>query len=307
MDVVIGIDGGGTKTEIVVIEQDGTPVFHFTGGATNPHSVTFPVAQNNLAAIMEDAIRQCANLGAAIQSVALGLAGVATDEERQKFYHLIQKLTVNEQPLIVVTNDAEIALMAVMQERYGVVVISGTGSIVFGITPSGTLHRAGGWGHLLGDQGSGYDIGLQTLQAVMKSHDGLLPPTELTSLIIKKYKLSSIVDLRAYIYQPQIKKQDIAAFAAICIAAAEQGDVVATEIIQHAASELASLTKRLITRDNEFASPAIGVTGSIFKHSALFRDLFSQLINDSTSISIQYSDNSPAYGAALLALHELQK
>lgn len=303
----IGIDGGGTKTDAVMLNQAGHVVSVYQAGPTNPHAATFPVAMKNLADILDhflaDDPLQSTN------AICLGLAGVFSSSDQEDILHYIRSYYTSRGyaslPTIMITTDAEIALMCTLEERHGIVVISGTGSIVYGITPDGEHYRVGGWGHLLGDQGSGYDIGLRVLQAVMKSYDLVAQPTMLTELIVNQYQLQCITELRDYVYKPHIQKKDIAAFAKIGIEAAKQCDPIACEIIVTAATELAGLTQALRQRDPWLASADIGVHGSIFEHSELFRETFLEFVqaNSSAPLSVRRAKHSPAHGAALLALN----
>lgn len=126
-----------------------------------------------------------------------------------------------------VVSEGEIALMATLGHTHGVLCISGTGSIVYGFTLEGERYRAGGWGHLLGDEGSGYRIGQRALQVVMQSYDGVLPPTRLTPLLLKKLKLRDISELKTRVYQMDWGKTETASIARLAIEAAESGDKAA--------------------------------------------------------------------------------
>jgi N-acetylglucosamine kinase-like BadF-type ATPase len=306
---VIGIDGGGTKTEAVVLGIDGQQLTALTGKATNPHAVGFDSAMRHLQELLSEIWTNPVYRQESCIGITVGLAGVDTAQEKQK---VMKELDLYLKRLLVkspvrISNDAEIGLMATLGKQEGSVVISGTGSIVYGITPEGEKLRVGGWGHLLGDQGSGYSIGLQTLQAVMQSHDGVFPPTLMTKLIMEQYSFQSIIELKPYIYEPTIKKQEIAAFARFCLTAAEHQDERALLILQHSTAELASQTVTLIDKHPAFASGDLVLSGSMFTHSSYFYKSFeSQLRGAFPLLQIHMNRHTPAFGAALLALTSVQ-
>jgi N-acetylglucosamine kinase-like BadF-type ATPase len=205
-------------------------------------------------------------------------------------------------------NDAQIALMATLADDRGIIVISGTGSIVFGLTGTRQKYRVGGWGHLLGDEGSGYDIGIRTLRAAMRSHDGIEPPTSLASRIVEAYGFKAVTDLRTYIYQPHLKKHDIAKFAELCIRADEQGDRTARAILEASANDLADAAAALVRKDAWFESCDLVTTGSIFRYSKSFGDRFRHNLQlHAPHVRIHPSAREPAYGAALLAWRQLRQ
>ena len=310
LQYVIGIDGGGTKTEAVVLSTSGELLAERVGESTNPHAVTFDRAFAHLEQLL-DVIFDIPELGGEnCLSVCLGLSGVDTEQERRTFADYMETFKAKRGLTFGVHlhNDAQIALMATLCRDEGIVVISGTGSIVYGVTPERKTYRAGGWGNLLGDEGSGYDLGLRTLKAVMRSYDGVYPPTALTDLVLEACGLVRVTDLKTYVYRPDIRKQDIARFAELCIRAAEGGDPIAVRIVGTGAEQLADTASALIGKDPWFADCDLVTNGSIFEHSALFAELFRQNVyKRHPRVRIRPSLRAPAYGAALMALKQTHK
>ncbi|GIP34352.1 BadF/BadG/BcrA/BcrD ATPase family protein [Paenibacillus sp. J2TS4] len=305
MTFFIGVDGGGTKTEVITLNSDGEVLVTLTGPSTNARAVGFPRAWAHLQELLDSLLNHPALGKSRCAGLCLGLAGVDLPEERQSFLQALEGYFQQrgENLPITITNDAEIVLMASLSQKYGIVAVSGTGSILYGLTPEGNRWRIGGWGHLLGDEGSGYAIGLKTLQTVMKSYDGMLPPTLLTDLITEAYSFGSITELKSYIYQPDIKKQHIAEFARYCIQAGIQEDAAADRILRDAAGHLVRQTTTLIGKDPWFASCELVEAGSVFKHSSVFAETFRQHLNEAyPDIRCYPSKRSPAYGAALQAM-----
>lgn len=293
----IGIDGGGTKTKAVLMDQNGEILDSIETKGTNPKSVPGDEVQARLYNLLDHFYSRFPK--ANIQAIGAGMAGVYEEHEKSQIKQWLQHDA--DSPPVYVTNDAEIALAAGAGDNCGIVVISGTGSIVYGITREGKTMRAGGWGPILGDAGSGYDIGLQTLQAVMKSYDGIIQATQLTDLILQQYQLSAITELRDRMYKPHVGKQEIAAFAQICIEAAANEDQAAVQIIQRAADELADAALAVVRRHPRFKQETIVLHGSIFHFSEHFRRHFIKRLKTEHVNRIQLLHRAPACGAALLA------
>lgn len=308
MRYVIGIDGGGTKTAALLLTDDGTEWGGFAVDSTNPHAVSFEQATRNMGKLLDRVFSVPETQGMTCAAVCLGLSGVDTEEERGRFREYMEAYR-SERGLsfdIFINNDAQIALMATLRDDRGIIVISGTGSIAFGLTDNRRRFRVGGWGNLLGDEGSGYDIGQRTLRTAMRSHDGIEPPTMLTGMIVEAYGFASITDLRTYIYQPHMKKHDIAKFAELCIRADEAGDGAARGILEAAARDLSDTAAALVRKDPWFEQCDLVTTGSIFHYSKRFGETFRDgLLERAPRVRIHPSAREPAYGAALLAWRQL--
>jgi len=308
MEFVLGFDGGGTKTALTATDLDGRIIASLEGDASNPTAVTFEQAVLNLTALIERLHSETELKLTDCKSMVFGLAGIARKDEEVRMTDAIRSYlhTLDLKIPVRVTNDAEIALMAGLEQSSGIIAIAGTGAIVFGFTPDRKRFRTGGWGHILGDKGSGYEIGLQTLQTVMQSYDGVKPPTLLKERVLAKHGFASEDELRVYVYQPFVKKQHIAEHAEICIAAAREGDEAAVAIISQAANDIADLTIAMRAKDEWFSDAPIAVTGSIFKYSELFMAIYRERLEAVwTHPRIVLSGQTPAYGAALLARREI--
>lgn len=308
MELFIGVDGGGTKTEAAAINSDGKVLSRYSGSSTNPYVVTFDGAMQELANVLNQVIEPLSSSlpEAVFKGICLGMSGVSTTEEKDNVISFLRSYQ-EERRLsfpISITTEAEISLMASLEREYGILVISGTGSNTYGITKNGGHYRVGGWGHILGDEGSGYQIGLLSLKTVIKSLEGMLPSTSMTGRIINAYGFGQISELKGYVYKSSIGRNDIAAFARYCVEAAKDGDALAQGILQDQAAELAETTTALIGRHPEFEETEVVCTGSIFKHSAIFRNSFREVLLSRfprLSFMEESNDLSPADGAALLA------
>ncbi|WP_336783869.1 BadF/BadG/BcrA/BcrD ATPase family protein [Paenibacillus illinoisensis] len=308
--IYAGIDGGGTNTDAAIISESGELLARFSGGPTNPHSVPPDQAISELRRVLDGLFNLRTDLSTNCEGICLGMSGVDSVQERQMIAEAVTDYTkhslhqsVKACPVWIVS-EGEIALMAVLGHTQGVLCISGTGSIVYGFTPEGERYRAGGWGHLLGDEGSGYRIGQRALQAVMQSHDGILPPTKLTPLILQELSLHSPIELKKKVYQSDWGKSDTASLARLAVEAGEHGDEVARAFITEEAGQLANTAKALIVRHITFKSAQVVLSGSLFRQSALFRSEFIHKLSATYGeLGFVQQDNapSPAVGAAQLA------
>ncbi|MHA7581180.1 N-acetylglucosamine kinase [Paenibacillus vandeheii] len=310
MRVYVGVDGGGTNTDAAIISEFGEIIARLSGGPTNPHSVPPEQALSELQRVLEQLFNLVSDLSTNCEGICLGMSGVDTIQERQLIADAVNNYMKNSNrhksdacPVWVVS-EGEIALMASLGHTHGVLCISGTGSIVYGFTLEGERYRAGGWGHLLGDEGSGYRIGQRALQVVMQSYDGVLPSTGLTPLLIKKLNLRDISELKARVYQSDWGKTETASIARLAIEAAESGDEAARALIIDEAGQLAITAKALIARHPEFATTQVVLSGSLFRYAALFRNTFIQKLSGYyEELDFVYREDAPApaVGAAQLA------
>ncbi|WP_211750317.1 ROK family protein [Paenibacillus sp. Marseille-Q4541] len=305
MKVFIGVDGGGSKTEVIAMLEDQSIVARSRSGSTNPYATTPQNAANELEKVLDEVFQTIDKKQYLCEGICLGMSGVYHDYEKKVIQDQVVSYQQKQQMSfrISIQTEGEISLMAATGKSTGVLVIAGTGSIVYGFPPNSAAVRTGGWGHLLGDEGSGYQIGLHTLQGVMKSHDRVLPNTMLTSLLCEAWNLSHITELRTVIYGLPFDKKQIASVAKLCIEAAELGDELAQNIIQSQAVALANTTIALL-QSHPYLQEDIVLAGSIFLHSPLFRTCFTQNVQTTfprIQAIVSSENRTPAYGAALLA------
>lgn len=242
--LVLGIDGGGTKTEAVVMDMRGAEVGRAHAGSANWNSVGVETARAHLAEAVDGALDRAGVTRLAIASVCIGASGVDRPPDRARMTAWLMELFPSAQ--LTIHNDAVIALAAgTGGEVYGVVLISGTGMIVYGFDRAGNRRRAGGWGALLGDPGSGYALGAAVLKAVTWAVDGRAPQTMLTDRLLAHLGLDQPQQLVAWAYQ-DIAWERFAALAPLAIECAAQGDVVAQSILDEGAEGLAIAVKAVL-------------------------------------------------------------
>src|SRR5579863_8745560 len=181
MDYSLGFDGGGTKTECVVLDAQGAVVGEGRGGPANPLRAGYEAAFSSLREAAADAITAARIRPADVARVCAGLAGAG----REGVAHLMLEFLSRQFPgaLVRVAADYEIALEAAVGSGPGVVLIAGTGSVAYGRDSSGRTARAGGYGPWIGDEGSAFEIGRRAVSAIARTRDTDAPPTDLTRMI----------------------------------------------------------------------------------------------------------------------------
>ena len=299
--IVLGVDGGGTKTACVALDLSGHQLGEGRAGSSNRNSVGDEKAQANVNQAIQSAL-QAANCSLnQVAAICLGMAGVDRGPERARVTSWVEALL----PGIPVTidNDAMAALASATEgDLFGVVLISGTGMIVYGIDRQGQRRRAGGWGALLGDKGSGYALGVAALTAIANATDGIGPPTALQAAVLQHLQLAKPQDLVTWMYD-DIAWARFAALAPLVTQCAEQGDAVANAILDQAADDLATTVKAVVNGLHlaQAAFPLV-LAGGNLQPGLLRSRLEPHLQQLAPAAHITSPQVEPATGAALLAL-----
>lgn len=244
--LVLGLDGGGSKTLALLADAAGRVLGRGTAGSSNYQNVGAEAAWAALDRAITAAFADAGLPPAPPTAIGLGLAGVDRPEDRLLFEGWAAERFVGAP--VIIANDAELVLAAGTPDDWGIALISGTGSIVFGRHPSGEMARAGGWGHILGDEGSGYAIGTAALRAVMCAFDGRGPDTALTASVLAHWSLAEPPDLVGRVYRADVDAADIAGLARLVDAAAGVGDAVALGILRDAGRDLAVTAQAVVRR-----------------------------------------------------------
>lgn len=302
-DYVIGIDGGGTKTLGAIAGEDGKILAQHEVGSTNPHSNPMEVVRANLSALTEHLLKEAGAKAEDVKAICLGMAGVDRPEDKPMVRSLVNEFLPEADVLPV--NDGVIALTGGALRPYGIIVISGTGSIAFGINEKGDRVRAGGWGHILGDEGSGYNIALRGLRAIMHALDGRIAPTRLRDLMLGHLSLERPDQLLAWIRDSQPNKSDYAAMSRLVHQAAAEGDDAATKILHEEAYELADIaaavSRRLFPADKKDYE-VIVAGGNLRKADQFFQMFCDALDKRLPGIKVTRPRSEPVEGAVILAL-----
>ena len=302
---VLGIDAGGTKTICLLADERGVIHSEGRGPGANLHAAGELAVEKVLREVMETAIGDRAIVPAAI---CLGIAGVDREDEAQIVRGIMRRIMrrIGHRSRVLVVNDALIALVAGARDAPAIVIIAGTGSIVYGRNAGGDAARAGGWGHMIGDEGSGYWIGRESLAAVMRASDGRGPATRLTREILTHFNVDDESRLPRIVYDRDVPRRSVAALGPIAQRVAEQGDAVAIRILERAAEELVlaarSVASRLEMRGDAFT---FYLAGGVFRVVPWLADeVTRRLAEVAPRCQVQILREEPAVGAVWLALAE---
>lgn len=305
MRYVIGIDGGGTKTALKLADEEGNILLENEGGPCNINSMKEVYVKNMLKELIEDTLTKTCLKMEDIKALCIGTAGVDRLSDKKIIEKIIKNLGFNGK--IIVTNDGEIALFGGTCEDEGVIVISGTGSICYGRNKKGEIKRAGGWGHIIGDEGSGYYIGINAINYIAKAYDGINEKTIMTDLILDYLKLQSPQDLIDYVYRSGAGKSEIAYLAILVDEAYKKGDFAAKKILLKAAFELFLCAKAVIYNLNlNDKNIKLAINGSVIVKNECVNREFKRLMNENLPfVEISNMKHDAAYGAVLMAIRQL--
>lgn len=293
MRYVIGIDAGGTKTVGMLADESGKVHTRARGPGANLVVHGELAVEKVLYQIIEDL-----QSPGSVAALCLGMAGVDRPEEKETVEGILRRL--GQRQAVRIVNDALIALVAGAPEGIGIVVAAGTGSIAFGVDPSGKTARSGGWGYLLGDEGSAFWLGHAAVRAGIRAADGRGEPTTLFERIIDKLQIEAADGLVKWFYDQEYSRHRVAELAGIVEEAAVAGDETANELLDHAARHLARAA-RAVARQLEFTdSYPLVLSGGVFKACPSIADRFeATLVLPQAEVVLL--EGEPAEGAITLA------
>ena len=298
----IGVDGGGSKTAALVIDETQKPLGRGLAGASNHLRVGIETATRNIERAVNIALVEA---GIAIRNIDYAYCGIAGADHPAHHQRVVDSLRIFfPGGNFIVDTDARIALTGAVGFGSGIVVISGTGSVAFGRNSAGDEARAGGWGPTIGDEGSGYAIARDGLSAIVRAHDGRGRKTKMTEMLCYDYDMCSPEDLPRFVYATTTHADDIARYGKLVIQAALQGDEVANEILERAGRELGecvmAVTRRLNLTEVEF--PIAYVGGAFNAGDLLLGPMRSVLGRDAPGASLIQPSKTPVEGAAMMAI-----
>jgi glucosamine kinase len=288
--VVVGVDAGGTST-LAALAQDGKCVRTHTGPAANPSSRGIVAASDVIAQTITDALTNVLP-----QAIFVGAAGAGREEVAQAMAQALRSRFSGVR--IAVRDDAYIALRAVVPSGDGLVLIAGTGSVAYA-EHAGIPYRAGGYGYLLGDEGSGFAIGSAAIRLLLRSYDERAPRDAFTGGIAARLEAKSAMDVLARVYGNPDAVTLIASLAPVVLEAANGGDRSANKIVQTAALELAETVRTLAKRSGliETEAPIVFAGGLLQRNSLLTYLLETRLRNELPSMPIRKEPIEPYMGA----------
>lgn len=269
---VIAIDGGGTASRVAVADGKGKEILRHVGppGLVDPRDPEATV--RSLLGVIRDAAAE-ADVELPVEGLCAGLAGVGDRPLREKVRSALARDGVARR--VDVVPDGEIALHGALGDEPGVLLIAGTGSIAYARGPDGQVERCGGWGIILGDDGSGYDIARSALAASLRAHDGRGRRTELLPTVLSALDLADPSGIPSWV--GRASKAEVAALAPRVLELADEGDAVATDIVEAAAGALVRHVTALLQRIGTWAPVVVVFHGGVLSTPAYARRVEARL------------------------------
>ena len=291
METYLGIDGGGSKTRALLVDADGNKLHYAESGPSNLNAYEEDIVRTSLLEV----VKQCTEVaGAPPTATCVGIAGASSPEAKAKLEAMIEPLGLKQAEM---TTDAAIALEGAFSGGPGILLIAGTGSVCFGRSMDGAIHRTGGWGWLADDAGSAAWIGQRALEVAIQQNDGRMPGTSLRDIIFPELAIPSTEKLNSRLYEPTLSRSIIAALAPHVLDLAESGNSVAHGIRQQALDELEKLIRTTAKKLKGTVDKA-AFSGGLFEHNSNFREALKFRLPD---FIIQKPQSSALEGAVALA------
>lgn len=297
----LGVDGGGTKTETAICDEHGQILGIGHAGASGIDSVGAEAARVSIGAAVADARAQ-ANLPAApFAGAFFGMAGVVSEADRDIVRGIARQLDLGD--AIGVDHDIRISLAGGLSGRLGIALIAGTGSSCFGQNERGERWQAGGWGHLISDEGSSYWFGWNAIRLAIGAYDGRWQ-SSLLEPVRQRLGLAEMPDIHNRLYTQGIAKAEIAAFAPLVFDAAAAGDAMAQQLIDHGTRDLAQMVRAVAHHLGWAERPCeVTLTGGLWRAGAAVIDPFRGWLADLLPAArITLPELAPVLGACVLAL-----
>lgn len=294
----LGIDGGGTKTQFTIINENVEVIQSIKKGTSHFKQIGLDGVENVLRAGLNEVLLVSGINADEIKGVGIGLAGYGNiQKDREVLDRVVQ--TVFKDFKYILRNDVEIALTGALNGEDGIVIVSGTGSIA--LSKIGDKYkRCGGWGYSIGDEGSAYWIGKRIIETFSKEADGRLEKTNIYEIIKEKLALSNDYDIIKYINEDiKADRLEVAKFSKVCFEAANLGDKNAIEIFKSASKELSELVN-LLMKDFEGNNIKVSYLGGVFKSGKFILNPLIELLDKKcVLVPPKYTAD---IGAAILAL-----
>lgn len=298
----LGVDGGGTETRAVIINREGHKLGEGKAGGSNNHAVGEEIAITNLIEAIKQAIK-----GQRYEELfgCLSLAGVNSTRDQHTWATALQKKKFfsslfSKPPLIL--NDTRAALRSGTTDKNAVVIIAGTGSNCYGINDIGEEAKTGGQDYILGDEGSGYFVGLEILKHVTRTLDEREDSTLLKDLLLNKLHVHSLDELASVVYGKHWGKTEVSSIASIIDQAVEKDDQTAKKIVEEAAHDLGIMIKTVIKKLGLIKKKATIVkAGGMFKNTLLSKLLENEVKKFTPDVTFIVPTMHPSIAAAFFA------
>jgi len=312
MEYILGVDGGGSKTTVQIADIEGRVVSQSVSGSSNYKSVGINRAIENLnTAIFNASGSLKASEAIYFISSCFGFAGNDAKEDCKIYREIVFNKELGsylDPKRTIICNDTRIGLESGSENKNKIILIAGTGSNCFGINKDGKQAKASGWDFILADEGSGYEVGLKALKAVMRAYDERGEKTLLSKTILEELNLKEILDLTKWVYDGPFSKVKIGALAKTVCKTAEMGDKVSIDILAEEAYEAAisviTVAHKLGFEKKDFD---LIFVGGLFKCEKYFKNILVHRLKEKfTHINFKPLIGNPVEGAIKLAIDRLK-
>lgn len=301
MGCLIGIDGGGTKTRAVAVDLSGRKLAVSYAGPSNINLIDQDRFSKTIDSLLSDLLHNANCTPESVVYLVCGFAGAGRNSAKKSIESTFSEFGYSGK--CRVSTDMEIALNGALHGQEGIVINAGTGSGAVGRDAGEKIERCGGWGYIVGDEGSGYSIGRKAVQYSLQSYDGMLPRTLLAEEICVRFSIGSIDMIIPEIYSGKITRSGIASLAPAVFEAAHNSDAVAKMIIDESGQYLGKLAETLLDRLEFTVEPVeLCLSGSIFENKELLLPSILRTIID--RVKITEPKFPPVAGALLTAFKE---
>jgi N-acetylglucosamine kinase-like BadF-type ATPase len=303
-ELLLAVDGSGTRTQALVTDLQGKALARGFGPSSNVHSVGAEAFARALTTAIEGALMNALGprasavgtpwRNARIAAACFGLAGVDGPEDEAQVARWVREQGITDR--FVVVNDSELIVAGGTPDGVGVALISGAGSVCMGRAANGRTARVGGWGPLLGDEGSGYQMALCALRLATQTADGRADSQALLETVLRHWSLPDARALIRHVYAPTMTQADIAGLAAPVLDLAADGDPAASAIANDSARELARQVDAVV-RKLGLSRPPLALSGSLLR-GAMRQLVLSAIESEMGAVSYV---GDPCQGAVALA------
>ena len=300
MAYYIGIDGGGTKTKCVLTNENLDIKFETQSGPSHFLTIGTDIVAETIVSLVQKCLTHGNITPQELKSVVLGTTGAGRITDAKKLEEAVHNFAKEKNfilPSFKVVSDARIALEGAFSGNSGSILIAGTGSIMFGKDRTGEIHRVGGFGRLIGDEGSGLTIGRKGLNVVAKYFDGRVSNTLLAEKIKEKFNISDGSELISKVYNDEIKIQHV---APLVMEAAKQGDNLCKDILEKESDELLLHIIAMNKKLNEEKMKIVFIGGTITNENLYSNMLKEKIKLYLPNVILQNPDYPPELGAVIL-------
>jgi N-acetylglucosamine kinase-like BadF-type ATPase len=292
----VGVDGGGTTTRAVVINEANQVLGRALGDSSNLYNLGLDTACDNVRKTIEGALLEAGLKSDEVASYGFGLAGISGPEEKSRWQAALRPLFGEA---IAVDEDVVAAWAGALGEEGlqngGAVLIAGTGANCFGQNAQGARRRVDGWGPLLGDRGSGYDLGESGIRAAVAAHDGAAPATILLDALLESFAVTDLEALVGVVYAPDFRRDRIAGFVPQVLRCAREGDAVANQLLTENGQKLGRTASAVL---EPLGLKRLALTGGLLEHSPEIRQSLQDSLGESVELFAPYFE--AVIGAAFL-------